>query len=130
MAKNHHINLDFQNSEAEVKANIVLISFKEGDSHIVYSPHFDVSGYGLTEEEALKSFNYSVGVFLDYTVKKKTLHKVLSSLGWELIKGSVKKPKKIHAPSWKELIQKNDFLEDLLSRHNIRTSHQEVAIPF
>lgn len=28
MAENHHINVDFKNSEAKVKANIVLFSFK------------------------------------------------------------------------------------------------------
>ncbi|AIJ37470.1 hypothetical protein FPSM_00975 [Flavobacterium psychrophilum] len=28
MNKNNHINVDFKNAEAKVKANIILISFK------------------------------------------------------------------------------------------------------
>ncbi len=129
MSKNHHINVDFKNSEAKVKANIVLISFKEEDNFIIYSPHLEVTGYGKSEEEAMQSFNHSLGIFLDYTVKKKTLHEELLSLGWELKKGSAKNPKKVNAPSWSDLLKNNASLEELLNKHNITTTHKEVAIP-
>lgn len=129
MSKNHRINVDFKNAEAKVKANIVLISFKEEDNFIVYSPHLEVTGYGKSEEEAMESFNHSLGVVLDYTVNKKTLHEELISLGWELKKGTAKNPKKINAPSWGDLIKNNASLEELLNNQNITTSHKEVAIP-
>lgn len=129
MSKNHHINVDFKNSEAKVKATIVLISFKEADNFIIYSPHLEVTGYGKSEDEAMQSFNHCLGVFLDYTVNKKTLHEELISLGWELKKGTVKNPKKINAPSWGDLLKNNATLEELLNKQNIRTSHKEVSIP-
>jgi hypothetical protein len=122
-------DIDFNNSEANVKARIVLISFKDGECFIIYSPHLEVTGYGKTESEAMDSFNHCLGVFLDYTVNKKTLHKELITLGWELKKGTIKNPRKINAPSWSDLLKKNDSLEDLLSRQNITTTHREVAIP-
>lgn len=60
--------MNFKNVEAKVRANIVLISFKEEDNFIVYFPHLEVTGYGKDEEQAMRSFNHSLVVFLDYTV--------------------------------------------------------------
>ncbi|SNB42384.1 hypothetical protein VT569_07100 [Flavobacterium psychrophilum] len=76
MNKNNHINVDFKNAEAKVKANIILISFKEQDNYIVYSPHLEVTGYGKSEDEAMQSFNHCLGVLIDYTVNKKTLQRI------------------------------------------------------
>lgn len=129
MNQNHHINVDFKNSEAKVKANIVLISFKELDNFIIYSPHLEVTGYGKTQDEAMNSFNHCLGVFLDYTTNKRTLHKELIRLGWELKKGSIKRPKKINAPSMTDLALHNEQLKELLNKQNITTIQKEVAIP-
>jgi hypothetical protein len=129
MSKNNHVNVNFKNSEAQVNAKIVLISFKENNTFIIYSPHLDITGYGLTEEEALLSFNHCLGVFLDYTVKKKTIHQELVSLGWELKKGTSKNPKRINAPSWGDLIKNNHSLEMILNKQDIKTTHKKVAIP-
>ena len=129
MPKKHHVNVDFKNSTSKVSANIILICFKEQDNYIVYSPHLEVTGYGKTEDEAMTSFNYCLGTFLDYTVNKKTLHDELVSLGWELKKGSAKNPKKVNAPSFGDLVKNNALLEELLSKQDIRTTHREVAIP-
>lgn len=129
MSENQHLNVDFRNSQAGVKAKIVLISFKENDNYIVYSPQLEVTGYGKSEDEAMESFNYSLGVFLDYTINKKTIKEELISLGWSLKKGSEKKPKIVSAPSWSELLKKNSTLEDLLNMQDITTMHKEVSIP-
>ena len=129
MNKNHLINVDFSNSGGNVKAKIILFSFKEEENFIVYSPHLDVSGYGKTEKEAMESFNHCLGVFLDYTVNKNTLHSELIHLGWQLKKGTAKTPKKVNAPSWSDLLKKNTSLEDLLNKHNVTTIQREVAIP-
>lgn len=129
MNKNHHIDVNFKNAEAKVKAKITLISFKELDDFIIYSPHLEVSGYGKTYEAAMDSFNHSLGIFLDYTTNKKTLHKELIRLGWLLKKGSVKQPKKINAPSMTDLAMHNEQLKDLLNKHDISTFQKEVIIP-
>jgi hypothetical protein len=129
MNKNHHINVNFKNAEGNVKANIVLFSFTEADNFIVYSPHLEVTGYGKSEDEAMNSFNHCLGVFLDYTVNKKTLHKELATLGWVLVKGTSKKPRKINAPTVTDLLKNNASLEQLLNKQNIRTLQKEVSIP-
>jgi hypothetical protein len=129
MNKNHLVNVDFSNSGGSVKAKIILFSFKEEESFIVYSPHLDVSGYGKSETEAMESFNHCLGAFLDYTVNKQTLHDELIHLGWQLKKGTSKVPKKVNAPSWSDLLKKNSSLEDLLNNHNVTTIQREVAIP-
>lgn len=129
MNKNNHMNVNFKSAEAKVKANIVLISFKEQHHYIIYSPHLEVTGYGESEDEAMKSFNHCLGVFLDYTVNKKTLHKELISLGWQLKKGSIKKPLKVSAPLMTDLLKHNSVLEELLNKQDIRTIQKEVAIP-
>ena len=122
-------NINFKNAHASVKAHIVLISFTEGENCIIYAPQLEVTGYGKSQQDAMESFNYALSSFLDYTVKKKTLHEELVALGWELKKGTVKNPKKINAPSWRNLIRKNNDLEELLSTHNISTQQREVSIP-
>lgn len=129
MNKNHHVNVNFKNAEAKVKANIVLISFREEDNYIIYSPHLEVTGYGKSEEEAMVSFNHCLGAFLDYTTNKKTLHEELARLGWELKKGTVKRPRKINAPSMSDLVLHNEQLKELLNKHDISTIQKEVAIP-
>ena len=129
MSANYPINVDFKNATAHVKARIVLISFQEGSDYIVYSPHLEVTGYGKNQEEAMESFNHCLGVFLDYTVKKETLHEELISLGWAIQKGSAQRPKKIKAPNWSDLIQNNTELAQLLNTHDISTMQREVAIP-
>jgi hypothetical protein len=129
MEKKNHFNVNFKNSEASIKANITLISFKEGDNQIIYAPQLEVSGYGKNETEAMESFNISLAQFFDYTVNKKTIHTVLTSLGWKVSKGSVKHPKKINAPTWGDLIKNNESLESLLTNQNIVTSKKQIAIP-
>ena len=60
MGKNHQVNVDFKNSEANVKANIVLISFKEDDNYIIYSPHLDVpKTKPLSQVEYCLTYMYS-----------------------------------------------------------------------
>lgn len=129
MSTSRRLSADFKNASGKVNVQVVLISFKEGNYHIVYAPHLEVTGSGLTEDEAMKSFHISLGMFLDYTVNKKTLHEELITLGWELKKGTEKKPRKINAPSWAQLIKKNSSLENILNLHNVTTSHEQVAIP-
>ncbi len=60
-----------------------LIEFKEGDVFILFAPALDISGYGKTEEEAQQSFEVVFEEFIEYTVKKHTLHKELKRLGWK-----------------------------------------------
>ena len=89
----------YQNMSASVKVKLLLFNFEdENRVSFIYSPHLDLTGYGNNFEEARKSFEIVFEDFVDYTLKKKTLGKVLANLGW-VFKGTAKKPKKVIAPS-------------------------------
>jgi hypothetical protein len=78
--------------------------------------------------EAKESFSIAFDDFIDYTLKKNTLSKVLTQLGWQL-KGTLKRPKKIIAPSITSIIKENKYISDIFDRYPVHTYHQEVGIP-
>jgi hypothetical protein len=120
---------DYKNKSGNVKVKLLLFHFQdENKVHFIYSPHIDLTGYGKNITEAKESFNIVFEDFVDYTLKKKTLGKVLSSLGWEL-KGSAKKPKKVLAPSITSVIKENSYVSEIFDKYPVNTYHQEVGIP-
>lgn len=121
---------DYKNKSGFVKVKLLLFHFQdENKVHFIYSPHIDLTGYGNNITEAKKSFKIVFEDFVDYTLKKKTLAKVLSGLGWEL-KGSTKKPKKIIAPSITSVIKENKYVSEIFDKYPVNTYHQEVGLPF
>jgi len=52
----------------------------------------------------------------------------MGDLGWEL-KGSLKKPKKVLAPSITSVINKNEYVSELFDRYPLETYHEVVDIP-
>lgn len=120
---------DYKNKLGEVKVNLLLIHFKdESNIHFIYSPHLDLTGYGENLIDAKKSFEIVFEDFIDYTLKKKTLGKILTDLGWE-IKGTLKRPKKILAPSITSVIGKNAYVSEIFDKYPVNTFHKEVGIP-
>jgi GTP-binding protein EngB required for normal cell division len=72
---------DYENKAGNVQVRLILFHFQDENSiHFIYSPHLDLTGYGYTLEEAKKSFEWAFSEFTDYTLKKKTLGKVLKKL--------------------------------------------------
>ena len=120
---------DYGNTSGNVKVKLFLVHFQDEDGvHFIYSPHLDLSGYGHSEEDAKDSFKIVFEDFIDYTLKKKTIGKVLKSLGWEL-KGTLKRPKNILAPSITSVISKNDYVSEIFDKYPVSTYHEEVGIP-
>lgn len=120
---------DYKSNTGEVTVNLLLFHFKdENDINFIYSPHLDLTGYGSSLTEAKKSFEIVFEDFIDYTLKKRTLGKVLTKLGWE-VKGTVKKPKRILAPSITSVINKNDYVSEIFDKYPVNTFHQKVGIP-
>ncbi len=111
---------EFENNKEKVVFRLLLISFKdENNVHFVYSPHLDLTGYGNSEEDAKSSFEIVLEDFIDYTSKKKTLHKVLTTLGWKV------KSKKAYMPE----IKINKQTSEIINKYNTHTFHKEVGIP-
>ena len=120
---------EYKNKSRLVKVKLFLVHFEdENNVHIIYSPHLDLSGYGASLDEAKKSFGIVYEDFIDYTLKKKTIAKVLTDLGWEL-KGTVKRPKKVIAPSITSVISENEYVSEIFDKYPVNTFHQDVNIP-
>ena len=107
---------------------LLLHVVDENHVHLIYSPHLDLTGYGRSEEDAKRSFEIVLEDFIEYTLKKKTLGKVLSGLGWK-VKGSAKKPGKMIVPSIKTVIEKNKYVSDIFDKYPVNTFHREVGLP-
>ena len=119
----------YQNKSTSVKVKLLLFHFEdENKIHFIYSPHLDLTGYGTTFEEARKSFGIVFEDFVDYTLKKKTLGKVLTGLGWKL-NGSAQKPKKVLAPSITSVIKDNEYVSEIFDKYPVNTYHQEIGLP-
>jgi hypothetical protein len=114
---------------SRVTVKLLLFHFEdENKVHFVYSPHLDLTGYGNSLEEARSSFEISLEDFIDYTVKKKTIGKVLTDLGWEM-KGKSRKPKKMIAPSITSIISENEYVSEIFDKYPVNTFHEEVGLP-
>ena len=119
----------YQNISTSVKIRLLLLHFEdENKIHLIYSPHLDLTGYGVNFDEARKTFEIVFEDFVDYTLNKKTLGKVLSGLGWEL-KGQPKRPRKVIAPSILSIIKDNDYVSEIFDKYPVNTYHQEVGLP-
>ena len=118
-----------KSKSGEVKVKLLIAHFvDENNVHFIFSPHLDLTGYGSSLIDAKKSFTIVFEDFIDYTINKKTLGKVLTDMGWTL-KGSLKKPQKILAPSITSIIGDNKFVSEIFDKYNVNTFHQEVVIP-
>ena len=72
----------------KISFGVVTYLGREGDAFIVYSPSFEVSGYGNSKEEAEASFNLNITLFCKdlYTQPIKTRDSILKDLGWSRAK--------------------------------------------
>lgn len=112
-----------------IKVKLLLFHFEdENKISFIYSPHLDLTGYGTNLEEAQQSFQIALEDFVDYTLKKKTLGKVLHQLGWT-IKGLSKKPKRLIAPSITTIISENKYVSEIFDKYPVNTFHREVGLP-
>ena len=58
-----------------ITINVLISSGKDGDYFVTISPTLLVSGYGQTEEEAMKSFEENIRTFCDDLIKLSTEQK-------------------------------------------------------
>jgi hypothetical protein len=107
---------------------VSLFQFEEDGNTIIYSPAFDLSGYGKNVKEAKQSFAVTIEEFLFYTLKKNTLAKELKRLGWNIKINDVKK-RKFKTPDLAELITRNDYLAEILNEKQFTKFDQTIAVP-
>lgn len=126
--RNVKLSGDFSNEKAKVHFSVGLFQFQEDGVTIIYSPSMDISGYGKSEAEAKTSFQETLSTFLDYALKKDTLVKEFNRLGWQITKADLKK-NRVKVPPLADLIQKNDYLAEILNEKQFTKFDQTVTLP-
>ena len=99
--------------------------FEENGTCIAYIPALDLSGYGKDEEASKQSLELSLNEYFSYTLAKNTLLEDLRAHNWNI----VKKSKPYIAPELTELINRNEYLHDIVNTRNYRMDRMDVAIP-
>jgi len=114
------------NEPYNIKISISLLSFKENDNYIIYSPALDLSGYGKNLEEAKGSFSEALNEFCRYTINKGTFSEVLKDLGWNIKK---KKNTIYQQPYLDDMLRNNKYLSNIVRQKEFNRFNQEVNIP-
>lgn len=121
--------LDFsgkwQHGKRTITVNVPVMLFEEEGTSIAYIPVLDISGYGMNEDEAKKSLEVSLEEYFSYTVNKNTLFEDLKAHGWTILK----KHKPYIAPEITDLINKNEYLHDIVNTRPYKMNRMDVAMP-
>lgn len=65
-----------------LKIDIIVNSFKENDTFVLYTPSLNICSYGETIEDATINFNSSIIAFLKFENNKNRLNETIKILGW------------------------------------------------
>lgn len=115
----------YRDNKRKYKALLPLISFKDGEAIIIYSPALDISGYGSTEQEAKQSFGEAIEEFFKYTLNKGTFEEELKRLGWKC----VKRNEKYNPPKFNESLANNDRLNEIINNREFNKYNENVEVP-
>ena len=126
METNRKINGKWKNDQHTVNVNLSLIIFEEEGSSIVYCPALDVSGYGPNEDEAIESFEVSLGEFFQYTLHKKTFISELKRMGWTIKKS---KTKPMTPPTMSKMLEENANFSHIFNNYPFKKINEQIAIP-
>mgnify|MGYP000945612777 CR=1 FL=1 len=108
----------------DVKLTIIL--FKEDETHLVFCPALNLTGYGATEAEAMQSFDVMINEYFHYTTNKNTLSKDLKNLGWKILK-NLRKP--ATPPNMSYLLSTNEDFKRIFDNYDYRKASTNISIP-
>ncbi len=123
--KNGAISGNWKDGARQVTLNLPVMYFVENGVQIAYIPVLDLSGYGKTEREAFKSLTIAIDDYLSYTIHKNTLIEDLKAHGWTVRK----KAKPYIAPEITDLINKNEYLHDIVNSRPYKMDRMDVCMP-
>jgi hypothetical protein len=125
LMKNTRFEGNWESGQNKVKMDLPVMLFQEEKTHIAYIPVLDLCGYGNTETEAFNSLQVAIGEYLLYATRKNTLIEDLKSHGWTI----KKKNKPFIAPEITDLINKNEYLHDIVNTKPYRMDRLPVEMP-
>jgi hypothetical protein len=109
-----------------ISVSVSLLSFKENDNFIIYSPALDLSGYGKSLEEAQESFNVAIEEFCRYTINKGTLTAELTKLGWNISK---RRKQVYKQPFLDDMLRNNTYLSNIVRDKDFSKYNSNIKLP-
>lgn len=101
-----------------------VFSYKEDGVQMMYAPALDLCGYGVTLDEAKKSFEVVVTEYLRFGLENDTLKDDLSAHGWK----SSSEMQEYESPDILSIIQSNKQLQSVM-RRDYRKVSKRLYVP-
>ncbi|HYV91534.1 MAG TPA: hypothetical protein VE978_07120 [Chitinophagales bacterium] len=79
-----------------ISAGLDVIFSQDGEYVVCYCPALDLSSYGKNHDDAHHAFEEVLSIFLEDTLHKGTLERILLDLGWFLSKQEYIPPRLPH----------------------------------
>jgi hypothetical protein len=117
-------NAKYSDGRNNVELTLSIFLWEEDSIFYVYSPALDLTGYGLSKEEARDSFETVLGEFIVYTHNKKTIFTELENLGWAVNK----KKKRIVSPDFEDMLSENEHFNLLYKSKNLTRDSSHVSL--
>lgn len=117
-------NAKYSNGRENVEFSVSIFLWEENSIFYVYSPALDLTGYGLTKEEARESFETVLEEFIKYTHNKKTIFQELENLGWAVNK----RKKRVISPDFEDLLSENEHFRHLYKSKDLVRDSSNVNL--
>lgn len=117
-------NAKYSDGRQNVEFSVSIFLWEEDSIFYVYSPALDLTGYGLTKEEARESFETVLEEFIKYTHNKKTIFKELENLGWAVNK----RRKRVVSPDFEDLLSENEHFRHLYKSKDLVRDSSNVNL--
>ncbi|MGB0981465.1 MAG: hypothetical protein ACPGUH_05125 [Winogradskyella sp.] len=117
-------NAKYSNGRENVEFSVSIFLWEENSIFYVYSPALDITGYGLTKEEARESFETVLEEFIKYTHNKKTIFQELENLGWAVNK----RKKRVISPDFEDLLSENEHFRHLYKSKDLVRDSSNVNL--
>ena len=123
--KKVNVSGNWKDGKTTVKVKLPVMLFEEDKVQIAYTPVLDLSGYGKSEEEAFLSLEVVLKEYFSYSIRKNTLIEDLKAHGWTVRK----KTKPYIAPELTDLINRNEYLHDIVNSRPYKMQRMDVDMP-
>lgn len=118
------VNAKYSDVKKNVEFVISIFLWEEDSVFYVYSPALDLTGYGISKEEARESFETVLHEFIVYTHNKKTIFKELENLGWAVNK----RRRRVISPDFEDMLTENEHFNHLYKSKDLTRDSSNVNL--
>ncbi|WP_298147504.1 hypothetical protein [Flavobacterium sp.] len=117
-------NAKYSDGRYNVELSLSLFLWQEDNIFYVYAPALDLTGYGLSKEEARESFETVLQEFIVYTHNEKTLFAELENLGWAVNK----KKRRVVSLDFEDMLAENEHFNQLFKSKDLIKDYSKVNL--